>query len=79
MIERERDIFVFGEKKKERKRRFFVRRSTRSPFIVYLFPLSALLDNQNNQLHYNKTLYYTMLASTSGGALFSRSTRSLSF
>jgi len=44
VIERERDIFVFEKKrKKERKRRFFVRRSTRSPFIFYLFPLSALL------------------------------------
>ena len=78
----EREIFSFSEikRKKERKKETLFRPSIDEiPFIVYLFPLSALLDNQNNQLHYNKTLYYTMLASTSGGALFSRSTRSLSF
>lgn len=43
VIERERDIFVFGDKKKERKKETLFRRSTRSPFIFYLFPLSSAL------------------------------------
>ena len=74
--ERER-YFRFRGKKKERKKETLFRPSIDEIplYLFYLFPLSVcniiLLDNQlNNQLHYNKTLYYTMLASTSGGALF---------
>ena len=55
VIERERDIFVFGDKKKERKkeRDAFSSVDRRDPpFIFYLFPLSVcniiLLDNQQS-------------------------------
>ena len=76
-MERDGDIFVFGEREKERDA--FSSRS-RSPFIMfYLFLLSgAFLVLRRQSLTYKLSiilklsLLYTMLASTSGGALFSR-------
>ena len=87
MIEREIFSFFFSsERKKERKRERDAFSSVAIEIPLYLLSsfsslecISIIIIRQST-LHYNKTLlYYNMLASTSGGALFFRSMCSLSF